>query len=86
MFTYEMWTDFGNTLYVVCFEVLLFNFLANTLALQEKETIIVVPPKRGKEEIFDHKHFEALYDSVTAFSLMTYDFSSPHRPGKLLQR
>lgn len=57
-------------------------FVGNSLNRQEKQVILVIPPKRGKEELFSSKHFEALYDYVTAFSLMTYDFSNSHRPGK----
>lgn len=57
--------------------------VANTLGLQEMETILVIPPKRGKDAYFNSKHFEALYDYVTAFSLMTYDFSNPRMPGKV---
>ncbi|KAJ8929825.1 hypothetical protein NQ314_017423 [Rhamnusium bicolor] len=45
------------------------------------ETILVIPPKRGKEELFTNLHFDALSDYVTAFSLMTYDFSNPQMPG-----
>ncbi|KAK9885338.1 hypothetical protein WA026_010837 [Henosepilachna vigintioctopunctata] len=51
------------------------------LALQSLDTILVVPPKKGKEFTFNGKHFDELYDHVTAFSLMTYDFSSIYRPG-----
>ncbi|KAJ9589908.1 hypothetical protein L9F63_016969 [Diploptera punctata] len=44
--------------------------------------ILVIPPIRGHDpEAFDVDDFEQLADDVTAFSLMTYDFSSPQRPG-----
>lgn len=46
------------------------------------EFILVIPPMRGfKPELFDKEHFYNLYSHVTAFSLMTYDFSNPQRPG-----
>lgn len=45
------------------------------------EFILVVPPKRGEHELFTASDFESLYDHVTAFSLMTYDFSNPQHPG-----
>lgn len=44
--------------------------------------ILVVPPIRGlKQEMFTKENFDDLYDHVTAFSLMTYDYSTPQRPG-----
>lgn len=44
--------------------------------------ILVIPPARGSGlEAFDAEDFEQLADDVDAFSLMTYDFSSPQRPG-----
>jgi chitinase domain-containing protein 1 len=44
--------------------------------------ILVIPPARGRGlEAFDAEDFEQLADYVDAFSLMTYDFSSPQRPG-----
>lgn len=49
---------------------------------QALDLILVIPPNRGNEILFDDNNFEALYDYVTGFSLMTYDFSNPHRPGK----
>lgn len=65
--------------------VILFKFskiLANAMSIEMLETILVIPPKRGKEETFTNKHFDALYGEITAFSLMTYDFSNPRMPGK----
>ncbi|CAH0563533.1 unnamed protein product [Brassicogethes aeneus] len=56
------------------------NF-ADELALEKLETILVIPPKRANQELFNKKHFDALYDHFTAFSLMTYDYSTPLKPG-----
>lgn len=46
-----------------------------------KEFILVVPPVRGSQTIFGSKHFDILSESVTAFSLMTYDYSSGSNRG-----
>ena len=44
--------------------------------------IIVLPPSRGQANDEDLvQQFTSLYPYVTAFSLMTYDFSNPQRPG-----
>lgn len=48
---------------------------------QNLELILVVPPKRNEKDAFDSVHYEKLYDYVAGFSLMTYDFSNPQRPG-----
>jgi chitinase domain-containing protein 1 len=44
--------------------------------------ILAIPPVHGNvSEAFNTEDFEQLVDDVDAFSLMTYDFSSPQRPG-----
>ncbi|XP_050298757.1 chitinase domain-containing protein 1 [Anthonomus grandis grandis] len=43
--------------------------------------ILVIPPMHGQTKLFTKNEYDALYSHVTAFSLMTYDFSSPKRPG-----
>lgn len=58
------------------------GILGDKLAIQNLDTILVIPPKRGKEFTFNENHFKDLYEHVTAFSLMTYDFSSIYRPGR----
>ncbi|EFA08676.1 chitinase domain-containing protein 1 [Tribolium castaneum] len=55
--------------------------IGDSLALESLDTILVIPPKRGRNLPFSEDHFNALYDHVTAFSLMTYDYSNPRRPG-----
>ncbi|KAF5291398.1 hypothetical protein FQR65_LT01708 [Abscondita terminalis] len=45
------------------------------------ELILVIPPEREHMVLFEPVHFEDLYDYVTAFSLMTYDYSNIQRPG-----
>ncbi|CAG9857856.1 unnamed protein product [Phyllotreta striolata] len=64
----------------------LINFmkeLCDSLNIEGLETVLVIPPKRGTDTsgLFTDQHFDALYEHVTAFSLMTYDFSSPRSPG-----
>lgn len=47
-----------------------------------RELILVIPPQRGESNhVFGPEQFDQLYDHVTAFSLMTYDYSSAQRPG-----
>lgn len=44
--------------------------------------VLVVPPHRDHmQDLFSAENFNELYSSVTAFSLMTYDFSTLERPG-----
>lgn len=45
-------------------------------------TILVIPPFRGKGyNFFTAENFETLYPLIESFSLVTYDFSNPQRPG-----
>ncbi|CAH1377110.1 unnamed protein product [Tenebrio molitor] len=55
--------------------------IGDSLALENLDLILVIPPKRGHHLPFSEEHFNKLYDHVTAFSLMTYDYSNPRRPG-----
>ncbi|XP_063700605.1 chitinase domain-containing protein 1 [Culicoides brevitarsis] len=56
--------------------------IAQTLKYDNFDFILVVPPSRKESvELFTPEHFEKLYPHVTAFSLMTYDYSSYQRPG-----
>lgn len=43
--------------------------------------ILVIPPSSRGPDLFNAKHYEALYEDVSYFSLMTYDFSTYQRPG-----
>ncbi|CAH1108406.1 unnamed protein product [Psylliodes chrysocephalus] len=79
-YVFEVWTQLVQ---VLKFDVLV-NFikeLCDSLNIEGLDCILVIPPKRGQEELFTDEHFDALYDHVTAFSLMTYDFSNPRAPG-----
>ncbi|XP_052893647.1 chitinase domain-containing protein 1 [Anopheles moucheti] len=56
--------------------------ICNTLTTASYDCILVIPPARKETyDLFSRKHFETLVPSVTAFSLMTYDYSSVQRPG-----
>lgn len=62
----------------------LLNFVkavADAFTLEGLDTILVIPPRRGRNLPFSDDHFNELYDHVTAFSLMSYDYSNPRRPG-----
>jgi chitinase domain-containing protein 1 len=58
--------------------------LANKLHDHQKEFILVIPPIRGNlgdRQPFSAQNFAFLVPYVDYFSLMTYDYSSPQRPG-----
>lgn len=59
----------------------LVKVIANKLKEANLGCILVVPPSQRGPDLFNENHFEKLWQSVTAFSLMTYDFSSYQRPG-----
>lgn len=56
-------------------------FTAKVLQVNGLETVLVVPPLRNQMDFFSRKHFEALYPLISAFSLVTYDYSNIERPG-----
>lgn len=77
----ELWLQSGGRIdsqILVNFVILVAQkFKENSL-----EIILVIPPSRGyKNEIFTEEHFSQLSDFVSSFSLMTYDYSNPQRPG-----
>lgn len=45
------------------------------------QTVLVIPAVREGMDFFTKDNFEALYPLITAFSLVSYDFSTPQRPG-----
>lgn len=56
--------------------------IAQSLKYENLDLILVIPPTRRETvELFTPEHFEKLYPWVSAFSLMTYDYSSVSRPG-----
>lgn len=59
----------------------LVEHLAKALQMNGLETVLVVPPLRNQVGLFAKKHFDMLYPLISAFSLVTYDYSSIERPG-----
>ncbi|KAH9585452.1 Chitinase domain-containing protein 1, variant 4 [Schistosoma haematobium] len=58
--------------------------LSDNLHSNGKLFVLVIPPPvyyEGIEGRFKEENFKILADYVDYFSLMTYDYSSPHRPG-----
>ncbi|XP_055638349.1 chitinase domain-containing protein 1 [Toxorhynchites rutilus septentrionalis] len=56
--------------------------ICQTLTNSNYDCILVIPPARKETyDLFSRQHFETLAPIVTAFSLMTYDFSNLQRPG-----
>lgn len=60
----------------------LMKTIGGILTHNSLDYIITIPPKRGEDFHFTDEEFEQLKDDVTAFSLMTYDYSNIHRPGQ----
>lgn len=62
--------------------VTLVTEIAKKLKSSKLDLILVIPPiRKHTVDLFTKEHFEALYPVVTAFSLMTYDYSSIQKPG-----
>uniref|UniRef100_A0A8D8BSF8 Chitinase domain-containing protein 1 n=1 Tax=Culex pipiens TaxID=7175 RepID=A0A8D8BSF8_CULPI len=56
--------------------------ICQTLTEGGFECILVIPPARKETyDLFSKRHFETLVPVVSAFSLMTYDYSTVQRPG-----
>lgn len=55
--------------------------VAKQLKAADIGCILVIPPSQRGPDLFSENHFEKLWEDVTAFSLMTYDFSTYQRPG-----
>lgn len=62
----------------------IFAISAIRLKRKDYEIILVIPPMRSKTPLFDKQLYDDLYEYVSGFSLMTYDFSSLHRPGRII--
>uniref|UniRef100_A0A1Q3F9M5 Chitinase domain-containing protein 1 n=1 Tax=Culex tarsalis TaxID=7177 RepID=A0A1Q3F9M5_CULTA len=64
------------------FLVGLMKEICQTLTEGGFECILVIPPARKETyDLFSRRHFESLVPVVSAFSLMTYDYSTVQRPG-----
>lgn len=77
----EVWTQIAGS---VRSDVLVefINLVAHKLNENNLQLILVIPPSRGSEqELFTAEQFDELSPHVSAFSLMTYDFSNAQQPG-----
>ncbi|XP_076325892.1 chitinase domain-containing protein 1 [Tachypleus tridentatus] len=78
----ELWSMLGGQM-----KEELSNFLelfGTTLRNNFMDLVLVIPPPlyhRNKPGMFTHEDFVRVAPFVTAFSLMTYDYSNPERPG-----
>ncbi|XP_037277711.2 chitinase domain-containing protein 1 [Rhipicephalus microplus] len=78
----ELWSQFGGQ--ITAEMTKLVQHLAKELRAENLDLILVIPPavyQGNMPGMFLKKDFDNLVDHVTAFSLMTYDYSSPQRPG-----
>lgn len=73
--------EIGLLLSTYSFKIVIVFVLAIRLRKKNYELILVIPPMRSKTPLFDKQQYDDLYDHVSGFSLMTYDFSNIHRPG-----
>ncbi|XP_054721540.1 LOW QUALITY PROTEIN: chitinase domain-containing protein 1-like [Uloborus diversus] len=77
----EIWSLLGGQM-----KKELVNFLTNVASALNQNNlslVLVIPPSsyaRGQTGMFLKQDFESLVDHVTAFSLMSYDYSSSQRP------
>ncbi|KAF7282679.1 hypothetical protein GWI33_002149 [Rhynchophorus ferrugineus] len=79
-YVFEVWTQIAAA---VKSDVLVkvISAIGDVFALENLDFILVIPPKRGENELFTDDQFDKLYEHVTAFSLMTYDYSNAEMPG-----
>lgn len=78
----EIWVQFGGRLASEITTVI--KHLAKELKAGSLDLLLAIPPpvyQGNAPGIFTKENLDGLSDDVTAFSLMTYDFSSPQRPG-----
>lgn len=78
----EIWSLLGGQMKAEL--TLLIRILAATLKKGDLSLVLVIPPPSysgGHPGMFVRQDFENLVDHVSAFSIMSYDYSSPQRPG-----
>ncbi|XP_012687545.1 chitinase domain-containing protein 1 isoform X2 [Clupea harengus] len=82
-FTLELWSQLGGDKRKEL--VHLITHLCEDLKAGKLSCVLVIPPAvapgSGQPGMFGREEFEKLAPVVDGFSLMTYDFSSPGRPG-----
>ena len=76
----EIWSQFGGMMRPELKRLV--REIAGELRHDGKTFVLVIPPVTNGG-MFEEADFRDLVDSVDFFSLMTYDYSNPQRPGKL---
>lgn len=77
----EIWPQIASRLRNSSVLVELIKDISDYLREKRLDTILVISPQRDGVGMFNREHYSALYNHLTGFSLMTYDFSSVQRPG-----
>ena len=77
----EIWSQFGGMMRPELKRLV--REIAGELRHDGKTFVLVITPVTNGR-MFEQADFNDLIDSVDFFSLMTYDFSNPQRPGTTL--
>ncbi|XP_022687170.1 chitinase domain-containing protein 1-like isoform X2 [Varroa jacobsoni] len=82
-YVFELWShySYGGRLTDVLIAII--RGLYSSLQNDSLSLVLVIPPPLYDDipGMFSRDHFDNLKDHVTSFSLMTYDYSNPQRPG-----
>ncbi|XP_071618005.1 chitinase domain-containing protein 1 isoform X1 [Heliangelus exortis] len=82
-FVVEVWSQLGNQKHKELVHLII--HLSEALHEAHLKLILVIPPAvaagTNQPGMFTKKEFDGLASAVDSFSLMTYDYSSPQRPG-----
>ncbi|KFO84288.1 Chitinase domain-containing protein 1, partial [Buceros rhinoceros silvestris] len=82
-FVVEVWSQLGNQKQTELIHLLI--HLSEALHEARLKLILVIPPAvaagTNQPGMFTKKEFDQLASAIDGFSLMTYDYSTPHRPG-----
>ncbi|XP_048163609.1 chitinase domain-containing protein 1 isoform X4 [Corvus hawaiiensis] len=82
-FVVEVWSQLGNQKQTELIHLL--THLSEALHEAQLKLILVIPPAvaagTNQPGMFTKKEFDQLASVIDSFSLMTYDYSAPHRPG-----
>ncbi|NWZ60348.1 CHID1 protein, partial [Haliaeetus albicilla] len=82
-FVVEVWSQLGNQKQTELIHLLI--HLSEALHEAQLKLILVIPPAvaagTNQPGMFTKKEFDRLASAIDSFSLMTYDYSTPQRPG-----
>ncbi|XP_050754244.1 chitinase domain-containing protein 1 isoform X1 [Gymnogyps californianus] len=82
-FVVEVWSQLGNQKQTELIHLLI--HLSEALREAQLKLILVIPPAvapgTNQPGMFTKKEFDQLASAIDSFSLMTYDYSTPQRPG-----